>query len=435
MVIWSPCLCLSASAAAGTATPNIVLIVVDTLRADHLPCYGYGKPTAPFISGLARQGTMYRHAYSASSWTAPATASIVTGRYPFVHGVVTGIKATRHMRSEHASVQVNRIPESMETLAEAAKRSGYATYGLAANINICAKMGFNQGFDIFANLCYQRTDESAYTKGDKARHAYAPAEVMNQQLLEWRAALASQKPYFLYIHYNDPHTPYFHRQPWYTKQSGETADSMAAYDSEIRYVDEHIKTLFEAMNWGDNTLVVITADHGEAFLEHGRLTHGKDLYNEVLQVPLIVYGPGANSGAVVDAAVSTVGIYAYLTGIMPGGNQGQGGKGPVLSVNEPAYAHLDRKHDKHVTGLSMLAMVQGPWKYIWTAPASSELYHLGRDPCEQENLAQDEKKRCRAMQDQLFTRVNAAEKEPSQDVTIPLDKQRMDMLRSLGYVD
>ena len=129
--------------------PNVVVIVIDTLRADHLPLYGYAHPTTPFLSELARDGIVFDRAYSTSSWTAPATASLFTSLYPFQHGVVTGMVATLRARRLDPTITLNAIPGEATTLPEIMRRAGYRTFGVADNLNICAAEGFDQGFDEF----------------------------------------------------------------------------------------------------------------------------------------------------------------------------------------------------------------------------------------------------------------------------------------------
>ena len=129
------------------ARPNIVLVVIDTLRADHLPFYGYPKETAPFLSELAAQGVVFEKAYAASSWTSPATASIFTSLYPFQHGVTMGLLLQKQLINKDQSIKVNRIPKELTTLPEAFRINGYRTFGVSDNFNISEGQGFGQGFD------------------------------------------------------------------------------------------------------------------------------------------------------------------------------------------------------------------------------------------------------------------------------------------------
>jgi arylsulfatase A-like enzyme len=248
--------------------PNVVVIVIDTLRADHLPMYGYEKNTAPFLSELAQKGVLFENAFSASSWTAPSTASIFTSFYPIQHGVKMGLQD-----SNKNNIQLNAIPEEIKTIPEVLKSAGYTTYGVAENINIGKEIGFNQGFDSFKRFQY-------------------PNNKRIERFLErWADEIMSREKYFLYIHFNDPHGPYHARTPWYKKEEKIRRDIVARYDSEISYVDDRIKNLYKRFGWDKNTLLIITADHGEGFWEHGVAGHGNTLYSEVVHVPLMICFP------------------------------------------------------------------------------------------------------------------------------------------------
>ena len=160
--------CTSPPAGPAAAPPNVVLIVIDTLRADRLPFHGYGSNTAPFLSRLAAQGVVFENAHSTSAWTAPAMASMFTSLYPFQHHVVSGLDATLKLQRSGATIELNCIPDELETLPEAMKRAGYATFGIASNFNLGDAMGFSSGFDTYAHL---RTSQTA--------------GIVNSKLFEW----------------------------------------------------------------------------------------------------------------------------------------------------------------------------------------------------------------------------------------------------------
>ncbi|GAJ09937.1 unnamed protein product, partial [marine sediment metagenome] len=205
------------------------------------------------------------------------------------------------MQQRLSKIRVNRIPEEIITLAEILKEAGYATYSVACNINISRIQGFDQGFDRFQRIDY-----------------YQDQTLVNKQLQAWVDEIRSQKKYFLYIHYMDPHQPYHKREPWFGRYRQEARDPLsnlvARYDSEINFVDQKIQQMFQRFGWDKNTLMVITSDHGEEFKEHGRLGHGKTLYSEVLHVPLMLYHPGGGiPGKVVDTNVSLVDVAPTIT--------------------------------------------------------------------------------------------------------------------------
>ncbi len=280
--------------------PNVVLIVVDTLRADHLPFYGYKKNTAPFLKSIAEKGALFKHTYSTSSWTAPATASILTSLLPSQTGVMMGMNSSKRLTKVKPESKLNRIPEKVETIAETLKKNGYKTFGISDNGNISEQMGFNQGFDKFHNFRPKR----ATAKGIEAK------------VIEWEKDLKTSEKYFLFIQYMDPHSPYNKREPWYEKKKSTTKNTVERYDSEINYVDEHLKSLFSKFNWDKNTLFVFTSDHGEEFWEHGKLGHGKTLYNEVIRVPLFFYWPEKISKNIVEKPVSTIDIVPSISNLL-----------------------------------------------------------------------------------------------------------------------
>lgn len=253
---------------------NVVIVLVDTLRADHLPWDGYQRDTAPFLNSIAKRGVIFDHAYAGCSSTAPSVASVFTSRYPAQHGVITGFLATKKLLKTDGTIALNKIPEDMTTLVEHFHQAGYRTFGVADNLNISDHMGFTQGFDRF--------------HVERA----GGAERVNSQLREWKAEIQNGGKYLVYLHYLDPHGPYEEQQPWFNDWQPSGKDKkekvLAAYDSEIRYTDSKIQELFEDFGWGEDTLVIFLSDHGEEFWDHGKVGHGKSLYREVIRVPFFI---------------------------------------------------------------------------------------------------------------------------------------------------
>lgn len=276
--------------------PNIVLIVVDTLRADHLTSYGYGRDTAPEIERLlAERGVVVEQAIVQAPWTLPSMASMLTGFSP--------------ERMLDAKQEPWGIPTEVETLAERLQSAGYRTAAFIANPTLHAGNGYGQGFDTFITAPYELASMSKH------------AEEINAQVLPWLAP-APAEPFFLYVHYLDPHDPYENsdivggKSPFFPEYAGKLrggdvhglytgdlalADAeqdrqqlAALYDAEIRYVDRHIGQLLAAIppKVLASSLVVLTADHGEELLDHGGFKHGETLYQEQLHVPLIVRWDG-----------------------------------------------------------------------------------------------------------------------------------------------
>ncbi|MEL7058537.1 MAG: sulfatase [Acidobacteriota bacterium] len=270
--------------------PNVLLVVVDTLRADHLTTYGYARDTSPRVQSLiADQGVVVETAYAQAPWTLPSMASLLTGLPPDdlldVEGRPWG------------------VPSAARTLAERFVDAGWATAGFVANPTMHAGNGFAQGFEVFESAPY-----------DLASMAL-PADRVQAQALDWLET-APAEPFFLYVHYLDPHDPYDNaeipdgRSPFFPDYDGpisggdahglylgelELSDPerdvehlRALYDSEIRYVDRFVGELIDALGPRlDNTLIVFTSDHGEEFYENGSFKHGETLYDELIHVPLI----------------------------------------------------------------------------------------------------------------------------------------------------
>jgi arylsulfatase A-like enzyme len=288
--------CTLASGCGKSERPNILLIVVDTLRADHLTSYGYHRDTAPEIERLlAERGVVVEQAIVQAPWTLPSMASMLTGFSP--------------ERMLDVKQEPWGIPTEVETLAERLQSAGYRTAAFIANPTLHAGNGYSQGFDTFVTAPYELASMSKH------------AEEINAQVLPW-LALAPAEPFFLYVHYLDPHDPYENadivegRSPFFPDYAGKlgggdvhglyTGDLTltdaeqdhqqlaALYDAEIRYVDRYIGQLLAAIppDVLASSLVVLTADHGEELLDHGGYKHGETLYQEQLHVPLIVRWDG-----------------------------------------------------------------------------------------------------------------------------------------------
>lgn len=259
---------------------NVVVVVIDTVRSDHLPTYGYARQTAPFLDRLAREGAVF-DGLSPTSWTKPATASLLTGLHPLRHQAIG---------------RLDGLPEQAMTLAEMLRAEGYRTLAASANGWISAPFGFDQGFD---ELILQ----------DSIGHA----EDLNRALLPRLDDL--EPPFFLYVHYIDPHAPYEPRAGWdggpppaggpidiesldpFTVRR-RPAELLARvrdlYDGEIRGADRGLEQLvgeLERRKLFENTILVVTSDHGEEIGDHGRMSHGLSLYEEVVRVPLILHAP------------------------------------------------------------------------------------------------------------------------------------------------
>jgi choline-sulfatase len=404
--------------------PNIVLIVIDTLRADHLPFYGYKNNTAPFLSTLASRSAVFENAISPSSWTLPATTSIFTSLYPFQHGAMTGIVISKSLE-----IDVNRIPRSILTIPELLKDKGYKTYCVANNPNICEETNFSQGFDRFGNFPDDREKE------------------MTAQLENWAGEIQKQNKYFLYIHYNDCHHPYSRNKPWYKRKEKPHDDIIARYDSEISYVDEKIRRLYERFGWDKNTLIIVTADHGEEFWDHNDMGHGQTLYAEVIRVPLLLHFPGKDATSKrIKTNVSTLDILPTIRNYL-GIQRRQGREGidllPAIrgeQKNLPEryiFSHLMRISDDGKRSHHKATMFQD-WKYIYVdkfqKEYQQELYDLRTDPNEQHNVHKQNLPLANLLFAKFLEFERACKKFSQETKKMDLDKKKMEELKTLGYV-
>lgn len=407
--------------------PNVVVIVIDTLRTDHLHFHGYGRDTTPFLTALAARSADFTRAYAGSSWTAPATASIFTGLYPFQHGVVMGLLAQKQSLKKDPTIQINRIPDKVRTMPEFFKDNGYRTFGISDNPNISHKQGFHQGFDRLQT------------------HRHAGARNLNEKLLAWEKEIAAADPYFLYIHYNDPHRPYkLKLSP--EEQTGVWLDDMKRrYDKEVALVDGCIRELYRRFGWERDTLLVITADHGEEMMEKGFYGHGLSLYNTVIRVPLLFHFPGSRRvlAGPVAAEVSTLDILPTLGSLL--GFAKLGGLagvdiGPLLQdrsgqiPERTLFSHLQLKAVGKPDRVQKAA-IAGDLKYIFQAPeAVSLLFDLQQDPRERENLYSLRLADAKKLAASYFSFERGCRRYNPDYVDIQLDAKSIEHLKTLGYI-
>jgi arylsulfatase A-like enzyme len=407
--------------------PNVVVIVIDTTRPDRLPFYGYPKETTPFLNTLAQKSIVFEHAYAGSSWTAPATASIFTGLYPFQHGVVMGLAAQLKIIQKDPNFMINRIPESVETMPESFKAGGYRTFGISDNPNISQRQGFAQGFDKLLDFTHTG-----------ARH-------INQKLLELENEIKSSSSYFLYIHYNDPHRPYKFSLTEQERTGDRFHDFKLIYDKELGLVDDCIRELFQRFGWKQNTLIVVTADHGEEMMEKGFYGHGKTLYNTVIHVPLLFYYPGSRSVAAgrVAGAVSTLDILPTLNSLL-GLPEIKDLSGKDLSplLKDPGadceprhiFSHLQLKRGDRDDFVSKAA-IYDDYKYMFQSEGeSNQLFNLKNDPQENSNLYSASQQLANKLAASYFNFERRCKRFNPDYVGVKLDAKSIEKLKTLGYI-
>jgi len=413
---------LTARGKAHQPRPNIILIIVDALRADHLPVYGYHKNTAPFLKELARDAVVFERASSVAPLTAPSMASVFTSTYSFQHHVVSNSYDEDQSDDEEALKKINKLPSGLLTLAEFLKNQGYRTYALSDNANICCEMGFAAGFDRFKMM------------------AYEGAESVVDQLTAWSEEIRGREPYFLYVHFMDPHTRYHQRQPWFQEKRNPYAERVAAYDSEISYVDARLRELFYAFDWQDDDLIIFAADHGEEFKEHGHWGHGKNLYKEALHVPLMFSYPARIHPGRRHAFVSTLDIFPTVCDIIgrpfPPQIAGHSLLPSLMDSDEssprrPIYAYTRSFKDPFIP---VAAVVHDGWKLILDNDTASLLYDLNHDSRERRDVKNDFPALVSAMEKLLQTyRAQCKEYKEEYGLIHPRG-DAVKHMRALGYL-
>jgi len=447
--------------------PNVVLISIDTLRADHLSCYGYPRPTTPNIDRLAREGTLFARAYSSSSWTIPSHMTMLTSLPPSLHGVDDVGKT---------------LDPARITLAERLRDAGYQTVAFVSGPTMHAAFGFDQGFDRYENTtAFAAAD---FTRGDATRptaatrhrsHQDVTGPVVAERVEGWIDGDARQ-PFFLFVHLWDPHYDYIPPPPYDTRfdptwkgdfdfgnvefntaiapdmPARALRHLVALYDGEVASTDAVVGRIIaglEQRGWLDGTLVALTADHGEEFFDHGGKGHMTTLFEEVLHVPLVFRLPGrVRAARRSDAIVGAVHLMPTILGIA-GVSPGPEAVGKDLSAHlagdEPppglwAFAELSLRRR-----FPLYAARIGDRKYLAEVTATSPLalnlsyFGLGSDPEEQHPrpAADDEghafEERLRAHVAELAT-VRAALPREKDGAVAEISEETKRQLRALGYV-
>lgn len=422
---------------ADSRRPNVVVILLDTLRADALSFYGGEREVAPFLASLAREGTLFERAWSTSTWTAPATASVLTGCYPDRHGVTRGYLAHfRETEDGHLAeddveqLELHGLSRDAPTLAERFRRLGYTTLGLAANINIGDEMEFDRGFDRFE------------------RHHGETAKELRERLQTWQEDLAGDRPVFLYLHFNDVHEPY-HLRPRFFEPPADAGDGVARayaqYLSEVGYVDSFLGRLFGELGWAKDTLVAVVADHGEEFMDHGQMAHEFTLFRELSQVPMLVFGPslGVRPGRLREN-VSVIDLAPTLLELV--GAPGEDWDGRSLAsrcrlkdktpnederiawTERPLFLHRFER------GRNLWGVVFERWKLIQDDDGLLALFDLVTDPTEQINLADQQRQRCDRLLALLDAHRARAVATDSRRADVTIDREMLERLKTLGYV-
>lgn len=466
----------SKQAESGAALPNVVVVVIDTLRADRLGCYGHapeGFRVSPHLDALAEQGVVFDNALAQAPWTRPSTASLFSSLYPASHRIVT---------------PYDPLGAEIPTLAKMFDRRGYVTAAFSANPQVSPSFGFHHGFHHFWSATAKLRSHSAgarlvdrwgrklglIAQEEKLRRGVpnATADDVNEAVLAWAEQAEPDAPTFLYVHYLDPHDPYaapedllrmtagpdVDEEPLYASQElppypleGSTLVDLGAeemrelqrrYDTEIRFVDDRLQRMLDDLRarglYGDGDWLVITSDHGEEFHEHEQWQHGRSLFEEMVHVPLIVLGPDAPAGMRVAEPVGLVDVLPTLAAAT-GGPPDFPVHGQDLFPNNRTLARswvlTHRPREQHpIWGLRTAER-----KLIWVMDRGRRVelaYDLTLDPREQVPLedAQDESWQALRRQLEFLVETSGDLGSGGQDA-VELDEDMLQKLGQLGYID
>lgn len=440
------CLALAAGCAPSEAPeprPNVVLILVDTARADRLSLYGYPRATTPALERRAKSGVVFETARSQAACTFPSVNSLLTSQSP------------HHFLKQRLGDW--SIPEGISSIAEILRRHGYATYAVSASSVVRATPsrqnktgGYGRGFDVFDESCERQ-----------------PGKCVSQRGLA--LVRRSPAPYFLYLHYMDPHHPYAAPQgfrhhfarpappptsPQLRRgdpkpllralyEQGQRGDWSAAlrylsdsYDDEIRYFDvvlEKLLSRLEQNRKGRDTLVVLTSDHGEDFLEHEHLMHCRSLYETSIRVPLVMWIPGV-AGRRVAEPVENLDIVPTILdylGIDPGADALEG-----RSLRSRIEGHEEPSSPTWAAQSDLRAVVTDGYKLIYDLRArNARLFDLANDPAERNDLAEADPERAGPLEKLLSDRVAATEARGDATRPLRLSEEVEKGLRALGYLE
>ena len=425
--------------------PNVLLVVLDTVRADHLSTYGYERETSPNLTRLAAGGVRFDHVVSTAPWTVPSHASLMTGQVPAVHG------------ANHESWLLST---DAVTLSERFKAEGWRTGGFSANPFVGRPTRLDQGFDVFQRI-------------------RGKGEGVSEAALNFIAA--GPEPWFVFLNYMEAHMPYtavpsdeirryspedgaslrklvlqqqlakFRYECGLEKPPPEKIEQLvAAYDGAITHLDALLGELFDALqDYRARTLIVVLSDHGELLGEHGRIEHQFSLLEPLLRIPLILSLPGRlPGGQVIEAPISLVDVHGMIlraAGLEPGGTRGD-----PLGLRNTKHGDLIAEYYRPVRVLRrfqkqapecalrldrrLTSVQRGAFKLVWSSDGSRWLYDLESDPGEERNLAAERPDLVAELERDVDARQALARKGPVSEAGPILDAEEREQLRDLGYL-
>lgn len=418
--------------------PNVILISLDTLRADRLGAYHYSRTTSPFLDSWAASSAVFDHAISAAPWTLPSHVSMLTGLYPSSHGV--------------NKAKERGIGTVTEYLPETLKKAGYQTFAFTAGGYVSERYGFGRGFDSFF---FNHGEDVSEARGFPYTIKLAREKL---------ATIDRQRPFFLFLHTYAVHCPYNPPAPYdtmftsagalpidsdkcnrYYNEQDDFTEKHALYlsdryDGSIRYLDTQLEQFFAWLKEDklfDDTIIIVTSDHGEEFFEHGRIGHKKSLYRELISIPLIIGGPGIKPQRVPES-VSNVDIFPTILELLglPPSKQPEGHSlhallhGQQEIFSRPPYQYSELHHGGKLRSL----FDPSSEHYILDLKnGESKLFNSVADPLEHKDVAA-------AMSDRIIEwkgileRITKGLVERPTGTVDPATKEQLEQLKTLGYL-
>jgi choline-sulfatase len=408
---------------AGVSARHLVLVTIDTLRADRLACYGSRTVETPTLDRIAREGALAEHASVHVPLTRPSHVTIFTGLYPAEHGIRDNVSPA--------------LEASVPTLGRLLKDAGFSTAGFVSSIVVSSQSGLSRGFDVYSDAFEVSRDDARFLNTIQKRGDGPTAEA-----IAWLEARRAERPdgrLFAWLHLYDPHDPYEPPEPYATRYADRP------YDGEVAWSDELVGRLdgaLERLGLRKDTLLVVTSDHGEGLGDHGEAVHGYFVYESTLHVPLLLRGAGIPPGQRLSMIVRSVDLVPTLLDLLavrrPAGLRLSGRslagvlRGASPPPEEPTYAE-SLTPLLHFGWSDLRTLRDGRWKYI-QAP-KPELYDLRDDPGEATNLVETQPSRAAALRSALVRRLEdekATAEAPSAAAAIP--PELLEQLGALGYV-
>jgi len=401
--------------------PNIIFFTLDTTRADHLPCYGYKNVKTPVLDSLAKKGILFEQCITPTALTLPSHSSIMTGLYPTFHNV--RINGNTALSDKHL------------TMAEIFSQQGYQCGAFIAAFVLDGRWGLKQGFDFYDD----KFDLKKYKQLDLAG-VQRPGNEIIDAALTWMEE-QKENPFFSWIHFYDPHTPYEPPEPYLSQYKGRGLVGM--YDGEIAFMDEQIGRCISWLKENEldkKSIIVIMGDHGEGLGDHGELTHGYFIYEYAVHVPFLIITPFESlQGLRIPTQVRTIDLYPTLLEMLgfqiPAEAQGKSLLPLIFSpqAEEERYVYIESMTPSIQYGWSSLQSLRtSNYKYI-EAPRP-ELYDLSKDPLELDNLNLKQSKRVRTFKKDLSKMIDETSRGAPKPESANLDSETIKKLATLGYI-